>query len=298
MAPIFIGGAERSGTTFLGSLFGCVEGACVTEESGFKSDWQFPQERDWPAFRDRIGRLWRFRNWNIGDISDLPPSSEREFLETLVRRFAQRDVSYWVDHTPRNIADFDHLKQVFPEARFVNLIRDGRAVAASMMPLEWGPNTPAACAHRWVRDVGTGLAAVHRHPDDVTTIYYEDLVLDPVKTMNRVFAFLDLEKRVDKVEDLISKAEFLPAYAAAGQHRDVGRPPNASSIDKWRERLTAKQIGEFEYVAGPLLRMLGYDLVGGTRRPTAASRLRSAIYELWRTHAVNPPRFRKLRGIT
>ena len=50
------------------------------------------------------------------------------------------DFKYWVDHTPVNLKFFMHLVKHYERAKFIHIVRDGRAVASSVIPLEWGPN--------------------------------------------------------------------------------------------------------------------------------------------------------------
>jgi hypothetical protein len=104
------------------------------------------------------------------------------------------------------------LHRIFPEARFVVLIRDGRAVADSLARVDWWESsfvwwyggTPAAwraegrdpwemCARNWMEEIEAieeGLQAV---PDEqVMRLRYEDLVEDSTHTFERVAAFVGL----------------------------------------------------------------------------------------------------------
>jgi omega-hydroxy-beta-dihydromenaquinone-9 sulfotransferase len=104
------------------------------------------------------------------------------------------------------------LADVFPSARFVFLVRDGRAVAASLSRVDWWPdshvwwygNTPRRwadegrdpweiCARNWVEElhgIERGLEVVP--PDAVLRLRYEDLVADPLPVLRRVTRFLGL----------------------------------------------------------------------------------------------------------
>jgi hypothetical protein len=62
----------------------------------------------------------------------------------------------WIDHSPRNIWHGLSLLRRFPQAKFVHVIRDGRAVAASVMPLDWGPNTVSEAASYWATRIALG----------------------------------------------------------------------------------------------------------------------------------------------
>lgn len=105
------------------------------------------------------------------------------------------------------------LRRAFPGARFVSIVRDGRAVAASLSRVDWWPNdvlwwlgdTPAAwerrggdpielCARNWVEDVRVieqGLEEVP--PEQVMRLRYEDLVDRPLDTLRAVGRFAGLD---------------------------------------------------------------------------------------------------------
>jgi omega-hydroxy-beta-dihydromenaquinone-9 sulfotransferase len=111
------------------------------------------------------------------------------------------------------------LHSIFPGARFVSLMRDGREVAASLSRVDWWNDTPLwwdptrrtpaeavaqgedllrLCARNWVEEteeIARGFAGV---PESrVLSVRYEELVATPIEQMRRVLTFLDLEHRLD-----------------------------------------------------------------------------------------------------
>jgi hypothetical protein len=104
------------------------------------------------------------------------------------------------------------LHQIFPRARFVVLIRDGRAVADSLSRVDWWESsfvwwygdTPARwraegrdpweiCARHWVEEVRAIEEGLHTVPNEqVIRLQYEDLVIDAASTFERVAAFAGL----------------------------------------------------------------------------------------------------------
>lgn len=104
------------------------------------------------------------------------------------------------------------LRAAFPGARFVELVRDGRAVAYSLSRVDWWPDsvvwwygaTPRdwaaqggdpweLCARSWVRELGAienGLASVP--PEGRMRITYEEFTADPVAVLERVARFSGL----------------------------------------------------------------------------------------------------------
>ncbi|WP_243058735.1 sulfotransferase [Nocardioides sp. SR21] len=145
------------------------------------------------------------------------------------------------------------LHEIFPEARFVVMSRDGRAVARSLLAVDWWPDslvwwfggTPRdwsraggdprdLAAHHWVREVDaieTGLALVPEH--QVQRITYEDLVAAPHDVITDVARFAGLD-------------DDHGWTAALGRVRF----PNRNGTGEPDERVTAIQ--------GETLRALGY----------------------------------------
>ena len=104
------------------------------------------------------------------------------------------------------------LAAAFPDARFVSIVRDGRAVALSLSRVDWWPDSYvwwagtsprqwasagkdpwAMCARNWVEEldaIGQGLTLVPE--EQVLRLTYESFVDDPVATVGRVASFAGL----------------------------------------------------------------------------------------------------------
>jgi hypothetical protein len=153
------------------------------------------------------------------------------------------------------------LARAFPDARFVETIRDGRAVASSLDRVDWWRDsyvwwyggTPAAweaegrdpweiCARNWVeeiRELREGLRAV---PEDrILRLRYEDLVADPIPTLQRVARFVGLPESEGWLHALRS-IEF----------------PNRN--DGWRERLDREVADRVTAIQREELETHGYEV--------------------------------------
>ncbi|MGV9776039.1 sulfotransferase family protein [Streptosporangium sp. NPDC003464] len=178
-------------------------------------------------------------------------------------------VARFGDASPDLIYSASVLLQAFPDARFIQLIRDGRDVAADMLAdpaaLSWfkpvmlsdetefpnpflGVNsaehrdrwkampTAGKCALRW-RSAVRLSATLHRElpRGQLLTLRYEDLVSSPAETVEGLSGFL--ETRVSKV-------------ALYGR--------DAPKVGAWRTRLRGEDAGLVEKVAREELGRLGY----------------------------------------
>jgi len=153
------------------------------------------------------------------------------------------------------------LIKAFPDARYLNVIRDGRAVAVSLLKVHWwnehqvwwldrktpaqwvreGGNPLELAAKNWVEEVGEidrGLAGVPA--GRVLEVRYEELQLEPRVTLGRMAEFLGLE----------CKQKWLEAAASV----PFAKPRQSSS----KTRLEPKDQELIRSVQGPLLQRFGY----------------------------------------
>lgn len=217
-----------------------------------------------PEALERFKKHLDCNEWGIADLLEQTPperfdGSYRQFVEFLVLRFAAQvgkpEFDYWVDHTPSNIAHSQFLLTQFEDARIIHIVRDGRAVAASVLPLDWGPMTIRRAAEVWMMSLASGLAAEVVFPKDrVMRVHYEDIVRDPQETLGRITAFIGVSYEPGLEE---GRGFAVPA-SGKSQHALVGSRPNPERIEAWRDTLTSRQVQLFEFYAGDMLRTLGY----------------------------------------
>ncbi len=296
---IFIGGCSRSGTTMLGAILGAHSDCVCPPESHFKiSVIRSCRTRTGDVDPDcalRLIRLhWRFKLWGVDvDPAYAPTDSYVRLLDWLVEEYAQErgiDARVWVDHTPENVNYAPVLLGLFPRATVVHIVRDGRAVANSILPLDWGPNTVIRAAQWWQANVREGLALEDDVPPDrIVRVSYEDLVRAPEEGVRRLCHALDLPFQ----SRMLQADGFRPPGYTAPQHELIGRRPSAERAERWRAELTPRQVEIFESLAGDLLEELGYPLVHGSaaRPPTLLERATAAVRELVRGNVVNPIRW-------
>ncbi|WP_413693899.1 sulfotransferase [Pseudoalteromonas sp. KJ10-2] len=141
MKCIFIGGADRSGTTMLASLLSTIKDSVVTPESLFKTDIPFEYPISIHAYSQNLAEDKRFKRWNtdISELKDKDYLSYSEVYHDILSLYAQdKSVGYWIDHSPNNLMYAKLLNATFEDCYFIHIVRDGRAVAHSQIPLEWG----------------------------------------------------------------------------------------------------------------------------------------------------------------
>lgn len=283
MKPIFIGGCPRSGTTLLGALLGAHSRCVCVPEMPFKiyplhrAEWE-PGGLSRAEFADLLQHHSYFQNWGIparalaGRAGPAKQFTYRAAVTELVGRYAaaveQPESDVWVDHTPENVLHVGTLLEQFPDAVFLHIVRDGRGVAASLLPLRWSVNSVFGAAAVWAEHLGYGLAAEAAQPARVHRVGYEELVREPKRVLARICEFAGLPVE----EQLGTQTRFRVPPATRHQHPLVSRPPDPTRADAWRNTLSQRQIEIFESIAGDLLAHLGYPLVFAGRAAPADKR--------------------------
>jgi hypothetical protein len=159
------------------------------------------------------------------------------------------------------------LVSIFPDARFLHIIRDGRDVACSLYKTHWiVPSTGKKVdytqsignAARYWRDIIQTARQHAAHPileGRVLEIRYEALVAETERTLRQVLQFLDEPWH----------AGVLSHYQKSRQHEPTesttlaaSRPVYDSAIGRWKSEMTNEDKIAFKAEAGPLLAELGY----------------------------------------
>ena len=176
------------------------------------------------------------------------------------------------------------LHGLFPAARFIHIIRDGRNTALSTLswangskgpgkwPL-WNEDPLGTCALWWRWQAGTGqqdgrvLGSGYYHQ-----VKYEDLVNNPQKELTLMAKFLSIEYS-DAMENYhAGKTRHAPGLSA----KSAWLPP-VKNLRSWRKDMSAEDIGVFEGIAGNLLRENGYTCLGNTAGKNVTARVKRSL---------------------
>ena len=145
---------------------------------------------------------------------------------------AKRGKPRWGEKTPQYVKTMGKIGSILPEARFIHLIRDGRAVALSLMEVSWGPSTVAEAAELWVELIGSARRKARRLPHYVE-LRYEDLVADPERAARIACDLVDLEFEPAMLDYHAAAGERMSAVARdfqIGGARGLGRGARAPAL--------------------------------------------------------------------
>lgn len=290
----FVVGCPRSGTTLLRAMLDSHPELAVPPESFF-----VPELASIPASRfapdDFLARLTahdRFRRWDLPVDSVTAPvratTNGPDAVRAVYRAYAHhRGKIHYGDKTPQYVRRIDQLASLFPEARFLHLIRDGRDVGQSLIDGPFGPSAVAQAARVWRSHVVSGRRVGRALPEDrYHEVRYEDLVAAPEETLREVCGFFHLTFAPQMLDYAQRADDVLAGSVHPEAQAGVRRPPTAGLRD-WRTTMAPGAVGVFEAVAGDALAAFGYALAFAA--PTPLHRLEAG-------RQVTLLRARKLRG--
>jgi hypothetical protein len=269
----YIVGVERSGTTLTRAMLTSHPDLDITEEAPFRVDmslkharYEQPQGVDIEAFVSDLCRDRFFSYWGLSEdevrrlLRGTAPPTYSDAMRAVFRHRAQVvGKTRYGDKTPSAVNFLPLLAQLFPEARFIHVIRDGRDVALSQVNVESGRHSVGDVALEWKaqiergqRDGGTLGSKRYRE------IRYEELVDDPERVVRSLCEFVELEydpcmlRYHERAEAIVGSPETAPF------DRNIYLPPTKGLRD-WRHQMRKRDLETFETIAGDLLQKLGYE---------------------------------------
>ena len=175
----------------------------------------------------------------------------RNLCDTVFGEFVQEGQTHAAERTPWHVYHLPLIAEVYPDARFVHIVRDGRDAARSIVAQPWGPDNVKDAAEEWRSSVAAGRDAAPALGGRLLEVRYEEVLADPSRAIPRIYAHHGLEGGIDE------------ALVAAGEKANIGRHDKRIGSGKWREGWSRREVRDFDRVAGDLLRELGYDQVWG-----------------------------------
>lgn len=169
--------------------------------------------------------------------------------------------SCWGDKTPQYASIIDSIDSLFPRARFIHIVRDGRDTSLSLRNVRWYGWIEYERAQYWKRTVRTVESVGARiGPSRYTHVFYEDLVLSPEATLQGLCNFLEIpmhESMLSFHEDALD--HISEEQRNSGDHRKVARPPRQTDVARWRRESSWFSVLLFEAIAGKALGREGYN---------------------------------------
>ena len=268
----FILGRPRSGTTLLRTLLDVHPSICIPlENSGlihlhfkYRRVKHWDQKRLLDLFND-FRNLNFIENWKldwdrIEGLMDQASNMNMSFHEIIKvyyyhyqSEFIKEEILCLGDKSPLNSLYPKELYRLFPEAKFIHLVRDYRANLASMSKHDVFSPSSTVMLMQWKKSVKQINKLASIYPENFLQLRYEDLVLDPGKSYEKICGFLQVkflpellnpEYRKNAINNIYNNS-FLDQWQP-----DLSGKISTSNMDKWKKELDQGSVRKADYIAG------------------------------------------------
>lgn len=267
--PVFIGGIQRSGKTYLRFMLSSQSPLVFTRRTNM-----------WPNIYNRFGDISQAGNFERclaalmqnKHIRALEPDIElirQEFwhgIPSYARLFAlihkqyadQRGKLRWGDQTELIERFADLIFDAYPDAKIIHMIRDPRDVyEASLARNPLDKKKVGDLTARWLYSASLATRNHRVYPDRYKIVRYESLISQPEETLGDVCRFLGIEYK-----PAMLRMEDVPRFWKRDEEYSniAGTPLNTDYIGRFRKSLSVYEIAFIQKYAGGFFSQHGYSL--------------------------------------
>ncbi len=235
MKPIFILSLPRSGSTLLQRVLASHSKIATASEPWFLLPLVYATRRSGiVAEYDQA-----FSVKGVEDFLAKMPHNRQDYWHEVQRlalalysHIGSSEETHFLDKTPRYHLIIDELKEIFPDARFIILLRNPLAAASSMMN-SWSNGNWNL--HRCEIDLYAGVSnlakAIRLADERFYTIKYENFVANPLDEYTRLLEFLSLEPETSGIHKFVdvSLEGRMGDFTGVAKYNSI----DSSASEKW-----------------------------------------------------------------
>lgn len=262
--PIFLVGAERSGTTMLRLMLSHHPQIAWCNEFEYSVDL-IPDTQGFPNLNQyydwlETHRIFRRTGFQIDQSLDYP-----QLINSFLYQKKEKTNKPIVGATVHR--HFDKLLKIWPNARFIHIVRDPRDVARSCIGMGWAGNVWTG-VERWIEAEQLWEKLTLEVPEERRLeIQYETLIEEPVQTLKPICEFIG-----------VSFDEAMLHYSKT----TTFSYPDPKLIYQWRKKMSDREIQLVELQTGKLLETRGYQTSGlPTLKMTPILQQQLQLHDWW-----------------
>ncbi|HOP47867.1 MAG TPA: sulfotransferase [Desulfobacteraceae bacterium] len=270
---VFLTYLNRSGSTFLSRMLDEYADIGVTLEASFPDgiifkSFNIKSQNDLETYLDRLFKDSKFNGWNLSredlkaKLLELTyPATFPDIFPIILDEYFKKSNATTYIFKSAYINNIDKVKDLFPHAKIILLLRNPLAVFSSQKATKDTRTRKymSACPIKFAISCRTALALSLRHgnKDWFYKLKYEDLIANPEKEMNKILAFLNVSD--NKTSTNMSYFDKLPSNQKA-IHKNITSDPISEKASTWRMNLYNEEIWIIQTLLSKYIYSLGYDL--------------------------------------
>lgn len=277
--PFFIVGSGRSGSTLLRMILSSHPVVSIPPETWYILPLvkEFPLNsqltiKEVQGVVEIITSHYRWPDFQIDSniIKERARELNKPFLRDVIslvyEHYLQKENKLiWGDKTPPYIQCVKELNILYPDAKFIHLVRDGRDVARSFQGKRWAGRWLYGNTYEWKESIQYYLNYMQ---EDVSkkfiNIKYEDLVLNTEDTICNICNFVGL-KYSESMLDWMSTVENKIPKREAKIHKKLFRKPEKSDVFRWKNEMSLREVFVIESFLSDELKKMDYEVVFKSR---------------------------------
>ncbi len=275
----FVVGRPRSGTTLLRTLFDAHPNVSFPPECQFIVnlypkygkiiDWE---EKQILSFYHDLIEQWLFDTWNM-DLDKLKKTllsyTGNHTYGTICKvvyqqynsLFDKQSIKFFGDKNPGYAIYTKLLLKIFPEAKFIHIIRDYRDNFVSIKNVDFEVPIPSLVVQKWKYFFKKFNKDSRLNPDLYYVINYEKLASNPEEEFGLICDFIGIQYD-EKVFDFHEKKDDIlkeyPTGYVKTYHTSLLQKINTSKIGVWKNQLSPLQVKLMDLTAGEIAEQSGY----------------------------------------
>ena len=270
--PIFVVGAPRSGTTLLAVLLDRHSHIAIPPETQFFADFipSLPGTSKTTNRSEKIALALSYHR--IQDVGLQKEQLEEAFshlpntwpclLQAVLEIYALGQNKNRVgEKSPKHVGHVPEILKVFPDARIICLVRDGRDVVRSLQNVPWAePDNSRRLNIFCMEWADYAELAVGYHEqyskEQFLLVKYEDVLLSPRGELEKISHFIGEEFEEGQL-DVTAKSNVVPGWESEWKNKSTAML-DPERVEAWRRQADREQVWFMNSMMGKSLELLGY----------------------------------------
>lgn len=274
-SPIFVIGCPRSGTTLLRLILNSHSKISIPHEFFLveKVIEKFNcieniNKKDALDFIFSLKKYKHYQDWdlnekdlilNIRNHSGLTKNKliQLVYLEYLKTQTGSKII--WGDKNIGSLSFIEEIIEIFPKAKFIHIVRDGRDVASSLKKVKWNFYKFPNLKYRYVNNIkGTaltwndGLSLISKNKNNFNKnnffeLKYEDLLVSPESIIHNLCNYINVSFEIEMLEFYKpKKGKEISSERLKNTHENTQRPILKNNFNKYLNNYSKNEIAIFE----------------------------------------------------